>query len=131
MHPSSDVIDDLSRNPLLATIGTPWQVVTDQAMGGMSSGTLVREIVGGRPAIHMRGSVRLENNGGFVQIGLDLAQQRPRHLRFAHFRLAGVRVFPVQIERVVDSAEKEQTECHRHYHLQQGEGPAFSGRSRR
>jgi hypothetical protein len=73
MHPSSDVIDDLSRNPPLATIGTPWQVVTDQVMGGISSGTLVREKIGGRPAIHMRGSVRLENNGGFVQIGLDLA----------------------------------------------------------
>ena len=73
MHPSSDVIDDLSRNPPLATIGTQWQVVTDQVMGGMSSGTLVREIVGGRPAIHMCGNVSLENNGGFVQIGLDLA----------------------------------------------------------
>ena len=73
MHLSSNVIDDLSRNPPLATIGTTWQVVTDQVMGGISSGTLVREIVGGRSAIHMRGSVRLENNGGFVQIGLDLA----------------------------------------------------------
>ena len=73
MHPSSDVIDDLSRNPPLATIGTPWQLVTDQVMGGTSSGTFVREIVGGRQAIHMRGNVRLENNGGFVQIGLDLA----------------------------------------------------------
>lgn len=73
MHLSSNVIDDLSRNPPLATIGTTWQVVTDQVMGGVSSGTLVREIVGGRPAINMRGSVRLENNGGFVQIGLDLA----------------------------------------------------------
>lgn len=73
MHISSNIIDDLSRNPPLATIGTPWQVVTDQVMGGISSGTLVREKVGGRQAIHMRGSVRLENNGGFVQIGLDLA----------------------------------------------------------
>jgi hypothetical protein len=73
MHRSSDVIDDLSENPPLATIGTQWQVVTDQVMGGMSSGTLVREIVGGRPAIHMRGNVSLENNGGFVQVGLDLA----------------------------------------------------------
>lgn len=73
MHSASDVIDDLTRNPPLATIGTQWQVVTDRVMGGISSGTLVREIVGGRPAIHMRGSLRLENNGGFVQIGLDLA----------------------------------------------------------
>jgi hypothetical protein len=73
MHLSSNVIDDLSRNPPLATIGTRWQVVTDQVMGGISSGTMVREIVAGRSAIHMRGSVRLENNGGFVQIALDLA----------------------------------------------------------
>jgi hypothetical protein len=73
MHLSSNVIDDLSRNPPLATIGTTWQVVTDQIMGGISSGTLIREIVGGRLAVHMCGNVCLENNGGFVQIGLDLA----------------------------------------------------------
>lgn len=75
MHLSANIIDDLSRNPPLATIGTRWQVVTDQVMGGTSSGTVVREIVGGRPAIHMSGKVSLENNGGFIQIALDLASE--------------------------------------------------------
>ena len=32
-----------------------------------------RELVGGRLAIRMLGDVRLENNGGFVQLALDLS----------------------------------------------------------
>lgn len=73
MDPQSPVIDDLSRDPPFSTIGTQWQLVSDRVMGGISNGTMVREIVAGRPAIHMRGDVSLENNGGFVQIALDLA----------------------------------------------------------
>ena len=66
------VIDDLSREPPLSTIGTRWQLFTDRVMGGVSDGTISREIVGGRPAIRMRGAVSLENSGGFVQIAIDL-----------------------------------------------------------
>ena len=66
------VIDDLSREPPLSTIGTRWQLFTDRVMGGVSNGTMSREIVGGRPAIRMRGAVSLENSGGFVQIAIDL-----------------------------------------------------------
>jgi hypothetical protein len=67
------VIDDLSRDAPLSTIGTRWQLFTDRVMGGVSNGTMVREVVAGRPAIRMRGDVSLENNGGFVQIAIDLA----------------------------------------------------------
>jgi hypothetical protein len=42
-------------------------------MGGLSRGTAVRETVAGRAAIRMRGEVSLENNGGFIQMALDLA----------------------------------------------------------
>ena len=73
MQPAAGVIDDLSRDDLVATIGTRWQLVTDRVMGGVSDGTLVRESVSGRPALRMRGDVSLENNGGFVQMALDLA----------------------------------------------------------
>ena len=73
MQPAAMVIDDLSRDDLVATIGTRWQLVTDRVMGGVSDGTLVRETVSGRPALRMRGDVSLENNGGFVQMALDLA----------------------------------------------------------
>jgi hypothetical protein len=41
-------------------------------MGGVSNGSMMREVVAGRPAIRMRGDVSLENKGGFVQIAIDL-----------------------------------------------------------
>ena len=72
MKANSAIIDDLSRNPPLSAIGTTWQLFTDRVMGGVSNGTMVREMVAGRPAIRMLGDVSLENNGGFVQIALDL-----------------------------------------------------------
>lgn len=67
------IIDDLSRAPPMAAIGTHWQLLTDQVMGGVSKGTMVRDVISGRPAIRLRGNVCLENNGGFVQIALDFA----------------------------------------------------------
>jgi hypothetical protein len=73
VSPQSAIIDDLSRDPPMSAIGTKWQLFTDLVMGGVSDGTMVREMVAGRPAIRMRGDVSLENNGGFVQIALDLA----------------------------------------------------------
>lgn len=72
MNARSPIIDDLSRAAPLSTIGTRWQLFTDRVMGGVSNGTMVREVVAGRPAIRMRGDVRLENNGGFVQIAISL-----------------------------------------------------------
>ena len=73
MSQKSAIIDDLSREPPLSAIGSRWQLFTDQVMGGVSNGTMVRETVAGRPAIRMRGDVSLENNGGFVQIAIDLS----------------------------------------------------------
>jgi len=66
-----EIIDDLTREPPIATIGTRWAVFTDTVMGGVSRATMVRETVEGRTAIRLRGDVSLENNGGFVQIALD------------------------------------------------------------
>jgi hypothetical protein len=76
MDLQSAVIDDLSRDPPISTIGTRWLLLTDSVMGGVSNATMVREMLAGQPAIRMRGEVSLENNGGFVQIALDLAPER-------------------------------------------------------
>ena len=73
MRIATPTIDDLSLAPPQATISTAWQLFTDRVMGGVSRGTMTREIVADRPAIRMRGDVSLENNGGFIQISLDLA----------------------------------------------------------
>ena len=66
-------IDDLSGNFPHTTIGTQWQMLSDAVMGGVSAGHMSRMMLDGRPAIRMQGDVSLENNGGFIQIALDLA----------------------------------------------------------
>jgi hypothetical protein len=70
---TTDVIDDLSQPPPRASNGATWELVSDRVMGGVSDGAMRRENVQGREAIRMQGDVSLENNGGFIQIALDLA----------------------------------------------------------
>lgn len=67
------VVDDLARDDLTAALGSRWRLVSDRVMGGVSTGALTREVVAGRPALRMRGEVSLENDGGFLQMALDLA----------------------------------------------------------
>jgi len=67
------VMNDFSGDAAGASIGAGWKLFTDRVMGGVSHGVLIREIVAGRPAMRMRGVVKLENNGGFVQMSLELA----------------------------------------------------------
>ena len=66
------IIDDLSRSFPEATIGSRWELLSDRVMGGVSSGRLSRECISGRMALRMQGRVSLENNGGFIQMALDL-----------------------------------------------------------
>ncbi len=49
-----------------------WRMISDQVMGGVSSGRLLRERVLGRDALCLSGQVSTENNGGFIQMALDL-----------------------------------------------------------
>jgi hypothetical protein len=67
------IIDDLSRNFPEASVGSRWELLSDGVMGGLSSGLLTRELVAGRMANRMQGDVSLANNGGFIQMALDLA----------------------------------------------------------
>jgi hypothetical protein len=66
-----------------------WQLVTDQVMGGVSTGKLSQATRAGRDCLVMTGDVRLDNNGGFVQMAIDLAP--PSGMldarRFTHLRL--------------------------------------------
>lgn len=68
------MIIDSGRLPdLQAECGARWVCITDQVMGGVSTATLQRCVIDGQPALHLQGSVRLDNNGGFVQMAIDLA----------------------------------------------------------
>lgn len=73
MTSTTALIDDLSGDFPKTTAGTEWQLLSDAVMGGVSSGRMTQETVAGRKAIRMRGDVSLENNGGFLQMALDLA----------------------------------------------------------
>lgn len=71
--PDLRVIDALAREGGQTAAGTIWALISDGVMGGVSAGTLRRETVDGRPALRLQGDVRLENNGGFLQMAADLA----------------------------------------------------------
>ena len=49
-----------------------WKFFTDGVMGGLSEGRVIKDIVQGVNCYRMSGNVTTENNGGFIQIRLDL-----------------------------------------------------------
>ena len=73
-------IDNRSTVDTSASSGNIWRLVTDDVMGGVSNGTLTLDSqtdpAGQQHAcLHMQGDVRLDNNGGFVQIALNLPDE--------------------------------------------------------
>jgi hypothetical protein len=69
------LIDDFNDPGGLSQLGTPWRLVTDQVMGGVSTGRIDFEEIQGRRCLCLHGDVSLDNNGGFVQVSLDLAPE--------------------------------------------------------
>jgi len=69
---TSAIIDMRDHGDLAASNGSRWELISDRVMGGVSDGRLTVETVAGRAAVRLRGTVCLENNGGFVQMALDL-----------------------------------------------------------
>lgn len=68
------LLDDFSRDDERSVAGTYWQYFTDSVMGGRSSHRIERTMRDGHPVLHLRGEVRLENNGGFIQAALPLRE---------------------------------------------------------
>jgi hypothetical protein len=68
----SYLIDDFS-DAQKASNGRCWQYFSDRVMGGVSDGRAAHGSVDGRPALQLSGRVSLANNGGFIQVALDLA----------------------------------------------------------
>lgn len=67
------IIDDRTSNDIRANSGNAWYLLTDGVMGGVSRGQLSLDTIENRPCLRMRGDVSLKNNGGFIQIVLDLS----------------------------------------------------------
>ena len=53
-----------------------WRLVTDNVMGGISQGRLIAASVSDRQCLRMQGDVKLDNNGGFVQMALNLTEDK-------------------------------------------------------
>ncbi|HRP88362.1 MAG TPA: CIA30 family protein, partial [Gammaproteobacteria bacterium] len=67
------LLDDFHRDDGIAVLGTRWEGFTDRVMGGRSDMQVgYRDTDVGR-VLQMRGQVRLENRGGFIQARLPLA----------------------------------------------------------
>ncbi|MCR9126444.1 MAG: CIA30 family protein [Rhodobacteraceae bacterium] len=73
-------------------VPTRWSYVADAVMGGVSRGELTKGIVADREATRLRGTVSLENNGGFIQMASDLTQPPPEGARGLALMLWGNRL---------------------------------------
>lgn len=68
------IIDNRISSNLRSNLGTQWRMVTDQVMGGVSNGELTLDNFNGKNCLRMRGDVSTDNNGGFIQMALDLTK---------------------------------------------------------
>ncbi len=66
------LIDDFT-NAEHASNGQRWRYFSDRVMGGVSTGGAQYVTVEHLQALRLTGEVSLENNGGFIQVALDLA----------------------------------------------------------
>ena len=69
---SKDMILDQLKNPKLTNQSQNWNFITDQVMGGVSTGKFTVEKVDGVICYRMIGDVSTKNNGGFIQIRAKL-----------------------------------------------------------
>ena len=91
------LFDDFSNNP-----AERWEFITDQVMGGVSTGNVSFMTEEGRNYARMTGTVSLQNNGGFIQFrrrvtshfekskqGLELKLRGNDQQYFVHIRTTG------------------------------------------
>jgi hypothetical protein len=68
------LIDDFSRTDGVSMLGTRWEGFTDRVMGGLSQMEVGFGDGDEGRFLNMRGQVRLENRGGFIQARLPLEE---------------------------------------------------------
>ena len=66
------LIDGFSSSERKSPLGTQWEFLTDQVMGGVSAGAMEMVQHEQRTCLHLTGSVSLANRGGFIQARLLL-----------------------------------------------------------
>ncbi len=66
------MILDKLKNPKVTNQSQKWNFITDQVMGGVSTGKFIVEIIDGLLCYRMTGDVSIKNNGGFIQMRTKL-----------------------------------------------------------
>ena len=89
---NSLIIDDRTSGSLNSNLGTKWRLVTDNVMGGLSSGKLSLDNIKDKNCIRMQGDVSTENNGGFVQIALPLSDKNTDDKPFDASTYSGIEI---------------------------------------
>ncbi len=69
------MILDKLKNPKLTNQSQQWIFITDQVMGGVSTGKFIVESIDGVKCYRMTGDVSTKNNGGFIQIRVKLSPE--------------------------------------------------------
>ena len=72
---SHDMILDQLKNPKITNQSQKWNFITDQVMGGVSTGKFMVETVDGVLCYRMTGNVSTKNNGGFIQMRTKLSPE--------------------------------------------------------
>ena len=72
MIKNASLIDDFGADDGMSARQTRWEALSDKVMGGASLARMRRRTYQGSRCIELTGAVSLENNGGFVQLALDL-----------------------------------------------------------
>ena len=67
------IIDDRESGDFRSHSGNEWYLVSDGVMGGVSKGRLSLDTMEDRPCLRMQGDISLKNNGGFVQMALNIS----------------------------------------------------------
>ena len=65
------IIDDFAASP--PTTQGAWRPFSDRVMGGISDAVVASAVIDGRACVRLTGDVRLEKNGGFIQMARELA----------------------------------------------------------
>ena len=73
----NDIIDSRTSGTLNSNYQISWRLVTDGVMGGVSQGDLQPDRIRDRDCLRLQGAVSTANNGGFVQMALDLGASAP------------------------------------------------------
>jgi hypothetical protein len=70
--PTTLLLEDFSSGNGASSYGTKWKFYSDQVMGGVSEGKASTIKTDQGEGMRLEGTVKLENNGGFIQIALPL-----------------------------------------------------------